>query len=70
MKTFSDGTRIAFGANGLTLQLSCVYDVTQWWQPSEEKCVSTIRCLYDETKATVRLGNLWEDDTRSYGSVL
>jgi len=58
MKTFSDGTRIAYGANGLTLPFSCVYDVTQRWQSSEEKCVSTIFCLYDETKATVRLGNL------------
>jgi len=31
MKTFSDGTRIAYGANGLTLSLSCVYYVTQRW---------------------------------------
>jgi len=31
VKTFSDGTRIAYGANGLTLSLWCFYDVAQRW---------------------------------------
>jgi len=31
MKTFSDETRIAYGATGLTLPLSYVYDITQQW---------------------------------------
>ena len=48
---------------------SYVYYVTQRWWPSEEKCISTICYLYDETKGHSSAG-LPIDATGSYRSIL
>jgi len=70
MKTFSDGTHIAYVANGLTLPLSCVWMLHNDGSHRKKSAFPPYVVFMMKQRPQFGWTTSRVDDTRSYGSVL